>query len=76
MIETMRRFGVKGFFGDPSRPELLQAAGLSSAQVLVVAVDDRVNATAIVKYARRERPDIHIVARAHDRVYALASRSA
>ena len=38
-IENLRRFGVKGFFGDPSRPELLQAAGLSEAQVLVVAVD-------------------------------------
>ena len=68
-IETMRRFGVKGFFGDPSRPELLMAAGLMEAQVLVVAVDDRVNATAIVKYARSVRPDIHIVARAMDRVH-------
>ena len=68
-IETMRRFGVKGFFGDPSRPELLQAAGLSEAQVLVVAVDDADNATRIVKYARSVRPDIHIVARARDRVH-------
>jgi CPA2 family monovalent cation:H+ antiporter-2 len=68
-IETMRRFGVKGFFGDPSRPELLQAAGLAEAMVLVVAVDDRDNATNIVKYARRVRPDIHIVARARDRVH-------
>ena len=68
-IETMRRFGVKGFFGDPSRPELLQAAGLMEAQVLVVAVDDKVNATAIVRYARSVRPDIHIVARARDRVH-------
>lgn len=68
-IETMRRFGVKGFFGDPSRPELLQAAGLAEAQVLVVTVDDRDNATNIVKYARRVRPDIHIVARARDRVH-------
>lgn len=68
-IETMRRFGVKGFFGDPSRPELLQAAGLAQAQVLVVAVDDRTNATSIVKYARSVRPDIHIIARALDRVH-------
>ncbi len=68
-IETMRRFGVKGFFGDPSRPELLQAAGLGTAQVLVVAVDDRTNATNIVRYARQARPEIHIVARAIDRVH-------
>jgi hypothetical protein len=33
-IEIMRRFGVKGFFGDPTRPEMLQAAGLAEARVL------------------------------------------
>ncbi len=68
-IENLRRFGVKGFFGDPSRPELLQAAGLSQAQVLVVAVDKPEVAVRIVRYARSVRPDIHIVARARDRVH-------
>jgi CPA2 family monovalent cation:H+ antiporter-2 len=68
-IETMRRFGVKGFFGDPSRPELLDAAGLMTAQVMVVAVDDRDTITRIVAFARSKRPDIHIVARARDRVH-------
>ena len=68
-IETMRRFGVKGFFGDPARPELLEAAGLAEAQVLVVAVDDRDTVSQIVRFARSRRPDIHIVARARDRVH-------
>lgn len=68
-VETMRRFGVKGFFGDPSRPELLEAAGLGEAQVLVVAVDNNETAIRIVRYARSRRPDIHIVARARDRVH-------
>ena len=68
-IETMRRFGVKGFFGDPSRPETLEAAGLSTASVLVVAGDDREKSNQIVKYARKSRPDLHIVARARDRVH-------
>ena len=68
-IETMRRFGVKGYFGDPARPDLLMAAGLAEAAVLVVAVDDRVNATKIVAFARKTRPDLHIVARARDRVH-------
>lgn len=68
-IETMRRFGVKGFFGDPSRPELLHAAGLAEASVLVVAVDDRENATRMVAHARSARPDLHIVARARDRTH-------
>ncbi|HEX9858811.1 MAG TPA: monovalent cation:proton antiporter-2 (CPA2) family protein [Paracoccaceae bacterium] len=68
-IEALRRFGVKGFFGDPTRPELLAAAGLAEAQVLVVAVDDRENALKIVTFARKARPDLHIVARARDRVH-------
>ena len=68
-IERLRRFGVKGYFGDPTRPELLAAAGLAEAQVLVVAVDSPANATAIVAFARSQRPDIHIVARAYDRVH-------
>jgi CPA2 family monovalent cation:H+ antiporter-2 len=68
-LKTMRRFGVKGFFGDPSRPELLEAAGLSRADVLVVAVDDREAANRIVHHARHHHPDLHIVARARDRVH-------
>ena len=41
MIQLMRKFGFKGFFGDPTRPEILHAAGLHEASVLVVAIDDK-----------------------------------
>ena len=71
IIETMRRFGVKGYFGDPSRPELLEAAGIMKAQVLVVAVDNKDKALEIVRHVRGRRPDIHIVARARDRVHVF-----
>ncbi len=72
-IQTMRKFGFRGYFGDPTRPEVLRAAGLAEASVLVAALDDPDATTRLVTYARRERPDLHIVARAHDRfhVYAL-----
>ncbi|EPX76243.1 monovalent cation:proton antiporter-2 (CPA2) family protein [Salipiger mucosus] len=72
-IELMRRFGIKGFFGDPTRPELLHAAGIGKARVLVVALDDPKAATKLVRFARRLREDLFIVARARDRthVYAL-----
>ena len=67
-IQLMRRFGAKGFFGDPTRPELLHAAGLKSAKVLVAAMDDPKAVLTLVEHARRERPDLHIIARASDRV--------
>ena len=69
-VQTMRRFGFKGYFGDPTRPDILHAAGFDEARVLVVALDDREAATQLVAYARRTRPDIHIVARAYDRVHS------
>ena len=68
-IDTQRRFGVKGYFGDPTRPELLEAAGLMEAQALVVAIDDKVKATELVRFVRQRRPDIEIIARARDRVH-------
>ena len=72
-IALMRRFGYKGFLGDPTRSDLLEAAGLATASILVVAVDDRKAAISLVSYARKQRPDLHIIARAHDRleVYKL-----
>ena len=66
-IEVMRRFGFKGYFGDPTRPDILRAAGLDKARVLVAAMDNPTSVTQLVKYARKFRPDLHIVARARDR---------
>ncbi|MEJ6389528.1 monovalent cation:proton antiporter-2 (CPA2) family protein [Gymnodinialimonas ulvae] len=72
-IRLMRRLGLKSFFGDPTRPELLKAAGIDTAKVLVVAVDNKASAVQLVRYAKRTNPDISVVARAHDRfhVYEL-----
>jgi len=69
-IAVMRRFGFKAYLGDPTRPDILRKAGLAQARVLVVALDDRTAARALVQYARAQRPDLHIVARAHDRTDA------
>ncbi len=69
-IKQMRNYGVKGFFGDPTRPELMQAAGLHEAEVLVVAIDDIAASVKLVKHARKERPDLRIIARAYDRNHA------
>jgi len=72
-INLLRKFGLIAFFGDPTRRDLLHSAGLMDAAVLVVALDDPDAAIKLVKMARRERPDLHIVARAkgRDEVYML-----
>ncbi|MEO1549702.1 MAG: cation:proton antiporter [Pseudomonadota bacterium] len=79
LISGMRHFGVKGYFGDPSRPELLHAAKIEEAKVLVVAVDDREKSLQMVQHVTREYPHVKIVARAFDRqhtyeLYAAGAR--
>ena len=66
-IAVMRRFGFKAFLGDPTRPDILRKAGLKDARVLVVALDNPQAALELIAYARKQRPDLHIVSRAHDR---------
>lgn len=67
-IQLMRQFGFKGYFGDPTRPEILAAAGLARARILVAALDDPAANLRLVKYARLQRPDLIIIARARDRI--------
>lgn len=71
-IQLMRNFGYRAFLGDPTRPELLRAAGIDDARVLVVALDDRNAALNLVRHARMVRPDLHIIARAQDRSHVFA----
>ena len=75
-VQMMRTFGFKGYFGDPTRPDLLKAAGLDDAKVLVVAIDDKKMANTLVAYARKVRPDLHIIARARDRVHTYELNAA
>ena len=66
MVESVRAFGFRVFYGDASRLDLLRIAGASTAQVLVVAVDDVSQSLKIVALAKAHFPQLTIVARARD----------
>ncbi|MBT8443656.1 MAG: cation:proton antiporter, partial [Gammaproteobacteria bacterium] len=72
-LENLRVFGIKVFYGDATRPDLLRAAGIEDARMLVIAIDDKEQATEMVRYVTESYPHIYIVARAFDRhhVYEL-----
>lgn len=74
-LQMLRQFGVKVFFGDPTRPDLLHAAGIDEAKVLVVAIDDKDEITNMVRHVVKFHPHVHVVARAINRehVYDLWS---
>ena len=72
-LEMLRTFGLKVFFGDATRPDLLHAAGIEKASLLVVAIDGEQQITELVRYVRKTYPHVHIIARAVTRhhVYDL-----
>lgn len=74
-LAMLRKFGLKAYFGDASRPDLLEAAGIAEAKLMVIAIDGREAATELTRYVRETYPDLHVIARAYDRghVYDLWS---
>jgi monovalent cation:proton antiporter-2 (CPA2) family protein len=76
-LEVVRRFGSRVYFGDPSRPDLLRAAGAEHAKLLVVAVDNIEEALRIVDVVRRNFPNLTILSRARNRrhVHLLMDRA-
>ncbi|MGV8853217.1 MAG: monovalent cation:proton antiporter-2 (CPA2) family protein [Devosia sp.] len=69
-IELVRRFGVKVFYGDASRLDLLHAAGVQHAELVVIAVGGRDRILAVARNLRRNFPHVAIAARAVDRGHA------
>ena len=67
-LDILRKFGVSHtYFGDATRPDLLHAAGIEKAKLLIVTIDDKHQITELVSYATRNYPDLHVIARAVDR---------
>lgn len=67
-LDIMRTFGFShAYFGDATRPDLLHAAGIDKAKLLIVTIDEKEQITELVSYAARHFPDLHIIARAVDR---------
>lgn len=72
-LEMLKTFNIQAYYGDATRPDLLHAAGIHHAKLLVIAIDEKEQITELTKYVRHHHPDVHIVARAVDRqhVYDL-----
>ncbi|MCW2303359.1 CPA2 family monovalent cation:H+ antiporter-2 [Rhodovulum sulfidophilum] len=70
-VRRVRKLGFKAYYGDATRPALLASAGIDTAEVLVVCIGDAKAATTLVRYARRIRPDLFIIARARDREHVF-----
>jgi monovalent cation:proton antiporter-2 (CPA2) family protein len=66
-VELLRRLGLKVFYGDASRKDLLEAAGAREARLLVIAMEDHSRVLSLVETVQKHFPHLVILARASGR---------
>ena len=78
IIDLVGRFGIRSYYGDATRPDLLHAAGADNATLVVAALDDREKQNRLVEHVARHHRNCRIIARALDRqhVYELLDAGA
>jgi CPA2 family monovalent cation:H+ antiporter-2 len=66
LVEAHRRHDRPVYFGDASRAELLEAAGVNRASAAVITLNQAQAAERLVQALRRAHPTLHIIARSRD----------
>jgi CPA2 family monovalent cation:H+ antiporter-2 len=66
-VDILRRLGLTVYYGDPTRLDLLKAAGAERARVIVLALDEPGKVRTLVETVQRHFPHLTIFARASDR---------
>lgn len=66
IVEGFSRYGVKTYYGDGSRADLLVTAGVAQAKLLIIAIDHPDQTKQILQIAEKLNPQLPIVIRAYD----------
>ncbi len=69
-VEIVRRIGIKVFYGDATRVDLLHAAGAHKAKIIVIAIDDETKSVSLAETVQKHFPNLKIFVRASGRVHA------
>jgi len=78
VVRTERERGRSIIYGDASRPEVLEHAGVRTARIVVIAISDAAGTRGTVDVARRLNPNVHLIVRSRyvhemDPLFALGT---
>jgi CPA2 family monovalent cation:H+ antiporter-2 len=73
-VADARASGLPVYFGDTTRPEVLDAAGLGRARALVVTLNSPIATSRALASVRAHWRQLPVVARAHDQAHAQQLR--
>lgn len=66
MIQNASLAGDNVIYGDPTHPQILKAAGINHARVLVISFNDMKSTTQILEMVRHSHPKLPTLVRCHD----------
>jgi len=70
-VDMLRKIGFKVYYGDATRKELLEAAGIANAKLFIAAIDNPTVNLTMVELIRKNYPHLKILSRARNRVDAF-----
>ena len=73
-VDFVREFGNEVFYGDATRLDLLQNAGIAEARALVLTLGDIEDSVHIIEIIKERYPDLPIFARARNRQHEIKLR--
>lgn len=75
LIDMLRKFGFRVFYGDATRLDLLQAAEAGKAHLLINAIDDMESSLKLTDLVRENFPGLKMIARARNVTHLFELRS-
>jgi monovalent cation:H+ antiporter-2, CPA2 family len=75
VVDSVRKLGLRAYYGDASRLDLLHSAGAGKAKLMILALDDPAKTLEIAATVRRHFPHLELLCRARTRDdgYALVN---
>lgn len=70
-INVLRKLGFEVYYGDATRLDLLESAGVHEAELLVITMSDSEKSKHLVELARKHYPHLKVVVNASDRKAAF-----
>lgn len=69
-VDLLRKMGFQVHYGDATRADLMEIAGASEAEILIIAINEPETTKRVAEMAKKHFPNLEIMVRAQDRYEA------
>ncbi|WP_148229718.1 monovalent cation:proton antiporter-2 (CPA2) family protein [Cellulophaga algicola] len=66
-VDLLRKMGFEVFYGDATRLDLLESAGIANAEILICAIDNPEVTLSLIKKVKEKYPHLKLMVRARNR---------